>query len=136
MATTNTCKKCGCEDSFLTSPAPCPTPAGCPDPEPCSEVFDAQCSIYTGANITCNDDIVVPSGATLAQALQSIVTYFCSNGGGGTAVSINANGFKVTSCLDEDITLPENATVEYVGPLTMCSGKTLTVPTTTTLIVL
>jgi hypothetical protein len=135
MSTTNTCKKCGCEDSFLTSPAPCPTPAGCPTPVPCSEVFDAKCSIYTGANITCNNDIVVPSGATLAQALQSIVAYFCSNGDAG-AGGINANGFKVTSCLNKNITLPENATVEYVGPLAMCSGKTLTVPTTTTLIVL
>lgn len=131
----NKCKNCGCEDALVT-PAPCPTPAGCPDPEPCSEVFDAQCSIYTGANITCNNDIVVPSGATLAEALQAIVTYFCNNGGGNTAVSINANGFKVTSCIDADITLPENATVEYVGPLTMCSGRTLTVPTSTTLTVL
>ena len=131
----NKCKNCGCEDALVT-PAPCPTPVGCPDPEPCSEVFDAQCSIYTGANITCNNDIVVPSGATLAEALQAIVTYFCTNGGGNTAVSINANGFKVTSCIDADITLPENATVEYVGPLTMCSGRTLTVPTSTTLTVL
>jgi hypothetical protein len=132
----NKCSNCGCDDSFLTSPAPCPTPAGCPTPVPCSEVFDAKCSIYTGVNITCNTDIVVPSGATLAEALQSIVTYFCSTGGGGTAVSINANGFKVTSCLDENIILPENATVEYVGPLTMCLGNTLTVPITTTLTII
>ena len=136
MSTTNKCQKCGCEDSFLTSPAPCPTPAGCPTPEPCSEVFDAQCVIYTATNITCNNTIVVPSGATLTQALQSIVNYFCVNSGGNTAVSINANGFKVTSCLDEDITLPANATVEYVGPLAMCLGNTLTVPSTTTLTIL
>jgi len=133
MSTTNTCQKCGCQDSFLPSPAPCPTPAGCPNPEPCSEVFNAECSVYTGANIICNSDIVVPSGATLAEALQSIVAYFCANGGGS---SIMTNGFKVVSCLDEDIILPEDSDIEYVGPLTMCLGNTLTVPATTTLTIL
>jgi len=136
MSTTNTCKKCGCEDSFLPSPAPCPTPAGCPTPEPCSEVFNAECSVYTGANIICSATTIVPSGATLAEALQAVVAYFCANGGGNTPLSINANGFKVTSCLNEDITLPANATVEYVGPLAMCLGNTLTVPSTTTLTIL
>jgi hypothetical protein len=78
MATTNTCKKnCGCQDSFLTSPAPCPTPQGCPEPEPCSEVFDAQCIIYTGEPITCNGDTVVPSNTNMAEALRLIVGYFC-----------------------------------------------------------
>ena len=45
------CSNCGCEDSFLTSPAPCPTPAACPDPEPCYTVTDSQCTIYTGPDI-------------------------------------------------------------------------------------
>ena len=52
MATTNCtncgCKKCGCQDDFLTTPPACPTPLGCPDPEPCSEVLNAECVIYTG----------------------------------------------------------------------------------------
>ena len=78
MATTNnTCKKCGCEDSFMPSPAPCPTPIGCPNPEPCSEVLDAQCVIYTGENIRCNNDVVVPTNTSMADALQLIVDYFC-----------------------------------------------------------
>jgi hypothetical protein len=78
MATTNTCKKnCGCQDSFLTSPAPCPTPQGCPEQEPCSEVFDAQCIIYTGEPIICNGDTVVPSNTNMAEALRLIVGYFC-----------------------------------------------------------
>ena len=54
----NKCQNCGCDDALVTLP-PCPTPAGCPDPEPCSEVFDAQCIIYTGADIECGTDTVV-----------------------------------------------------------------------------
>ena len=78
MTTTNTCKKCGCQDSFMPSPAPCPTPIGCPNPEPCSEVMDAQCVIYTGANILCDTDIVVTTNDTVAEALEGIVDYFCT----------------------------------------------------------
>jgi hypothetical protein len=83
MATTNKCKKCGCEDNFLTSPPPCPTPAGCPDPELCSETFDSQCILYTGAPIMCGLDEVVNTDTTLADALTDTITYFCDNGGGG-----------------------------------------------------
>jgi hypothetical protein len=78
MATTK-CKKCGCEDSFLISPAPCPTPEGCPDPEPCSESFDAQCIVYTGDDILCNQDTVVAFNDNVSDALNSIVDYFCAN---------------------------------------------------------
>lgn len=75
--TTTKCKKCGCEDSFLVSPAPCPTPEGCPNPEPCSEVFDAQCVKYTGPNILCNQDVVIATNDTVSDALASIVDQFC-----------------------------------------------------------
>jgi len=80
MATNNTnkCKTCGCDDSFMVSPAPCPTPAGCPTPQPCSEIFDAQCVRYTGAALTCGLDVVVPSNDTVAEALESIVDYVCN----------------------------------------------------------
>ena len=71
------CTKCGCEDHFLTSPAPCPTPAACPDPEPCSQVFDAQCVAYTGADIDCGDITVVATDTNIADALNDVVTYFC-----------------------------------------------------------
>jgi hypothetical protein len=77
MSTTNKCKKCGCEDSFMVSPAPCPTPIGCPTPQPCSEVFDAQCVVYTGEPIVCNNIIVVPTNTNMADALKAIVNYFC-----------------------------------------------------------
>lgn len=72
----NKCQNCGCDDALVTLP-PCPTPAGCPDPEPCSEVFDAQCIIYTGADIECGDDTVVTSDTNVATALNEITTYFC-----------------------------------------------------------
>lgn len=73
----NKCSNCGCDDSFLTSPAPCPTPAACPTPEPCSQVFDAECIVYTGADIKCGTDNVVLSDTNVADALTDIVTYFC-----------------------------------------------------------
>ena len=73
----NKCKNCGCEDSFLTTPAPCPTPAGCPDPEPCSEVFDAQCIIYIGDPIMCFDLELIPTNTNLADALNIIVQHIC-----------------------------------------------------------
>ena len=70
------CKNCGCEDALVTLPA-YPTPAGCPDPEPCFEVFDAQCIVYTGADIDCGDNTVVPTDTNVATALNNVVTYFC-----------------------------------------------------------
>ena len=72
----NKCQNCGCEDGLVTLP-PCPTPGGCPDPEPCSEVFDAQCIVYTGADIDCSDNTVVSTDTNVATALNNVVTYFC-----------------------------------------------------------
>jgi len=92
--TTNKCKKCGCDDSFMVSPAPCPTPVGCPTPQPCSEIFDAQCVRYTGLPLSCAvaqtfnaspNPNPVPTGPivntndTVAEALESIVDYICNN---------------------------------------------------------
>ena len=73
----NKCTKCGCRDSFLTSPPPCPTPQGCPDPIPCQEVLASDCIIYTGPDVLCNGDIVVYSDATWTEILEDIVAYFC-----------------------------------------------------------
>ena len=72
------CSNCGCEDSFLTSPAPCPTPAACPTPEPCYTVTDSQCTIYTGLDIDCGQDTVVAQDSSVADALNDVVTYFCN----------------------------------------------------------
>jgi hypothetical protein len=78
MACNHTNIDCGCKDSFLTSPAPCPTPEGCPDVQPCSEVFDAQCIIYTGDPIICGQDTIVPTNTNMADALNLISAYYCS----------------------------------------------------------
>jgi len=75
--TTCGCRKCGCSDNALVSPAPCPTPAGCPSPLTCSEVFDAECVIYTGLDIECIDQVVVESDTNLADALNDIIAFFC-----------------------------------------------------------
>lgn len=77
MSSLNKCVNCGCEDSFLTTPAPCPTGIGCPDPESCSSISYAQCNIYTGPAIMCGTDLVVPTNTDMETALQAVVDYFC-----------------------------------------------------------
>jgi len=69
---------CGCKDTYLTTPPPCPTPVDCPEAQPCSEVFPAECIIYTGPNILCNQDIVVTTNDSVSDALVSIVDKFCA----------------------------------------------------------
>jgi len=86
MATTCTsCKcsklKCGCQDSALTTPAPCPTPVDCPEAQPCSETFESKCIIYTGNNILCQQDVVVAQDTSVAEAINNIVDYFCNSTG-------------------------------------------------------
>lgn len=75
--TTCGCKKCGCADNALTTPPPCPTPAGCPDPIACSEIFDAQCVMYSGTAIECIDQIVVDTNTNLADAFNQVIAFFC-----------------------------------------------------------
>jgi hypothetical protein len=78
--TTNNCNKakpCGCDDQPYASLPPC-NPVDCPDPILCSEVINAQCVIYTGPDILCNNDVVVGTGSTMAEALTAIVDYFCT----------------------------------------------------------
>lgn len=77
MGLLNTCAKCGCEDNFLTTPPPCPTAIACPTEE-CSAVQYAKCIAYTGSDIECNNDIVVPTDTNMAAAINNIVDYFCT----------------------------------------------------------
>lgn len=63
----------------MPSPAPCPTPAGCPTPQPCSEVFDAQCVVYTGDALDCNGNVIIGPNNTLAEAYNNIINYFCES---------------------------------------------------------
>jgi hypothetical protein len=88
---------CGCETG-LTTPAPC-NPIGCPDPYPCTEITDAQCVIYSDADIVCDQDIVVESNTNVSEALNSIVGYFCGMAPtpGEVAIVESGAGINVTS---------------------------------------
>lgn len=90
MGLLNTCAKCGCEDNFLTTPPPCPTAIACPTEE-CSEVQYAKCIAYTGSDIECNNDIVVPTDTNMAAAINNIVDYFCNITTISTAISCNTD---------------------------------------------
>lgn len=72
-------KNCGCQDTMLTSPAPCPTPVGCTTPPVCAEVIDSNCVIYTGDNVSCNNQIVYQENDTQTEINEKIVDYFCNN---------------------------------------------------------
>jgi len=89
-------KPCGCEDTPLTTPAPC-NPIGCPDPYPCSEVINAECVVYTGPDLECNNDVVIAQDTTLAEALADAVSYFCENSGGSVSIVQEGSGIDVTS---------------------------------------
>jgi hypothetical protein len=99
--TCTTCKcstaKCGCLDTMLTTPVPCPSPIACPNPEPCSEVLDAQCIIYTQDPILCNTDIVIDTNTVVSDALNNIVDYFCQNIGGQNTIVSAGTGITVTN---------------------------------------
>jgi hypothetical protein len=76
MSLQNKCAKCGCEDNFLTTPPPCPTAIGCPFNE-CAEIQYTQCIMYTGSDILCFDDTVVPTDTNMAAAINNIVDFLC-----------------------------------------------------------
>ena len=65
----------------------------------------------------------------------SVADFALQIAGSTGSASIWTNGFRPVGCLNEDIILPENANLEYTGPLSICVGKTLTVPVGTTLTV-
>ena len=103
MATTCTncgCSKpkCGCQDTMLTSPPAYPTPIGCPTPEPCSEVIDAQCVIYTNPDVICNQEVVVETSTSVADAINNIVNYICAQIGNFSELSIKK--FAVNTVVD------------------------------------
>lgn len=59
------------------------SPVQCQEPDKCSEVFDTKCVIYSGDDIICQETTVVAKNDNVSIAIQSIVDYFCVNGGGG-----------------------------------------------------
>ena len=70
MATSNCgTSNCGCNNSYTVT-APCP-PA-------CTEVFNAQCIVYTGTDISCGDDTVISRYDYMDTIVTKIINYFCS----------------------------------------------------------
>lgn len=72
-------KDCGCNNEGLTINDIC-NPVQC-DTEECAESFDANCIIYTGDDIVCDDIVIVTAGTSTAQALANVIAYFCSQDG-------------------------------------------------------
>jgi len=66
---------CGCKATSVTIDSIC-NPIDC-GTEECSESFPAQCILYTGEDIICDETIVVTSGDSIAQSLANIVQFFC-----------------------------------------------------------
>jgi hypothetical protein len=65
------CKQEALHISQICNPIECPT-------EECSESFEANCIIYTGEDIICNNVIVGTSGESIAQIVANVTAYFCS----------------------------------------------------------
>lgn len=70
MATSNNCtKNCGCTDTYTVT-QPCPPS--------CAEVFNAQCIVYTGTDISCGTDTVIKRYDYLDTVITKLVNYICS----------------------------------------------------------
>lgn len=76
----------------------------CPGANPCSEFTLASCTMYSGSNILCGTDVVVPTGATVAEALNSTVAYFCQK---FDTLTVTEN----ISC-DATVVVQEGATIQ------------------------
>jgi len=94
------CKKksCGCLDTGLTTPSPCPHDVyQCPDPEPCSETFSDCCIIHDGDTIV---DANILKGDTLCNILQKLIILIknpiCADPTLGCQSPLNLHSIKVT----------------------------------------
>lgn len=99
---TNNCGNpgCGCTSSYTVT-APCP-PA-------CSEVFNAQCIVYTGTDIVCNADTVIARYDYLDTIITKLVAYVCENTSSSKSVLLvtmtTGNPISVTHNLGSDSVL-------------------------------
>jgi hypothetical protein len=78
------CPTCQNQNNYIheahTPCIDCATPV-CSTPQPCTEITDAQCTIYTGDNIKCGTDVVITKNDKVSDALSKVVTYFCQKQG-------------------------------------------------------
>ena len=84
---------CGCSGTYVVSQT-CP-PA-------CSEVFNAQCIVYTGSDIMCGADTVISRNDYLDSIITKLVAYLCTNTTGRDDTSVTAQaitaGAAATPC--------------------------------------
>ena len=66
----NNTQNCGCSNGTYSLSATCP-PA-------CTEVFNAQCIVYTGVDLTCDGDTVISRNDYLDSVVTKLVNYVCS----------------------------------------------------------
>tara|TARA_B100001287_G_C22675082_1_gene527228 strand:+ start:19 stop:474 length:456 start_codon:yes stop_codon:yes gene_type:complete len=78
----NSTTQCGCTPGAYTVVPPCP-PA-------CSEVFNAQCIVYTGADIVCGADTVISRNDYLDSVITKLVSYICTSTTGRDDTSVTA----------------------------------------------
>lgn len=123
-------KNCGCNDTALTTPAPCScNVVTCPTPDICTETWSDCCVIHTGDTIA---DIGINKGDRLCDILQKLTLMIVNPDCFAPGVACgSAIGFKSTTVTSTSIGLfwgaVENATgyvVEY---------RLLTTPTWTSL---
>jgi hypothetical protein len=81
-----------CTDG-LTTPPPCGPGVPCEDPEKCAEQFDADCIVYTGDDIVCQQTTIIAQDTTVAQGLNNIIDWVCSGGAVGAQGAQGAQGF-------------------------------------------
>jgi hypothetical protein len=135
------CPSCQSNNSGIALTTPCDCNCNCAEPicatpQPCTEIIDSKCVIYTDAEIKCGTDIIVPINSSVSTAMNLIANYFCQLFPTSLGSSISANGFKLVSCISDDIVLPDNSIIQYPSPLIMCAGNTLTIPLGTTLTII
>lgn len=90
---------CGCKASSVTINSIC-NPIDC-GTEECSESFPAQCILYTGQDIICDESTIITSGDSVAQGLANIIKYFCDAIPGSGIVS-NQFNYEIGQYVDSE----------------------------------
>jgi hypothetical protein len=63
----------------MTTPPACPPSAPCPEAQPCTSYTDAQCIVYTGEDIVCNEQVIAEQNQPLSEILQNLTDLACSS---------------------------------------------------------
>jgi hypothetical protein len=126
---THTEPGCGCVDGPMTTPPACP-PLPCDNPQPCSSYTDAQCVIYTGEDIICDEQIVVENNANLNDIIIELVTRICEAAGNTTQTvvvggdNINVSSVTVGSTTTYTVSQPSKIFFyeEFISDIDIVSG--------------